>query len=128
MNHISIERRESGPAHMDKASAIQLISEAATEFAQSQVLGENADLTAETFGEFVACFGEEREHMLTSATSLRGPISNAELFKLVMRDPMKSAGSIFITLDALSELRARYLADDYTKRVIANESDRYMGA
>lgn len=124
MDHISIERRDTGPAEFDKTSSAGDASRVCNEFAVAQVTGESTDLTVETFSEFVAKFDEEREHMLTGSTALRGPISNADLLKLVLRDPIRSASSIFMTLDALAELRARYLADDYTQRVIASESDR----
>lgn len=85
-----------------------------------QVTGDNCDLTTETFAEFIAHCGEERE-LVSSKEALpyiAGPISNIELLMTIFR-----ADDFAHCAAACFELRARYLADSYTRRVIGSEVD-----
>jgi hypothetical protein len=84
-------------------------------------LTDGESLCLETFSEFIATatnvLKPTRSHPV-----MYGPASDAELVKLILscqRDDM--------TLAAVKELRARYLADDYTKRCIADEVRVYLG-
>lgn len=96
-------------------------TESAEVWAVRQVTGDNCDLTTETFAEFIAKAGEEREPVQSKEARpyLCGPISNVELLMTMFRssDFAHCAAACF-------ELRARFLADDYTRRVIDSEVDK----
>jgi len=93
-------------------------SESADRFGFEQVAGGNAELTAETFGEFVSLIADERAPLLVKSTLLLGPISSSELLK-IMFDRRNSDAQIAA---ATRELATRYLEDEDTKRVILSET------
>jgi hypothetical protein len=51
--------------------------------ARRQVCGDDAELTAETLGEFIALVDGDRLPVVTKTALLRGPISSAELLKMI---------------------------------------------
>lgn len=91
----------------------------AVEWATEQITGDNSELTAETFTEFLMSADESRLPLLVSPSNLLGPISTTDLTKLLLQ-----CRDDDFTLAAVKELRARYLADDYTKRVIESNAVR----
>lgn len=95
----------------------------AKSFAVHQVIGDDVELTTETLGEFLGTVDEQRQPLLVKTEVLRGPISSAELLKLMLdrrnTDQMIAA--------ATRELASRYLDDAYTRKVIDSEVDRFMG-
>jgi hypothetical protein len=111
-------------AHHERIEVSDAMREAAHPHAVAAVCGTDADLTAETFSEFVvlACDDAERKPMLSKPAGwVLGPISSPELVSLLLTnhsDAMLAA--------AVRELRARYLAADHTKAAIDNEVDRLM--
>lgn len=92
-------------------------------FALRQVCGEDVGLTTETLGEFLATVAEDRQPLIVKTDVLRGPISSAELLKLMLdrrnTDQMIAA--------ATRELASRYLDDAYTRKVIDSELERVLG-
>lgn len=92
-------------------------------FAHHQVCGADVNLTTETLGEFLADVDESRQPLLVKTDALRGPISSAELLKLMLdrRNPDQLIAA------ATRELASRYLADPYTRKVIDAEVERFMG-
>jgi hypothetical protein len=90
--------------------------------AREQVTGGNADLTCETFSEWVACFDGTAQPTLHKPTLICGAVSNPELLKVIL-----SNDSDTLILAAVKELRARYLADAYTRHVISDEVGRCRG-
>ena len=93
----------------------------AYEHAIRQVTGDDADLTVETYGEWVASI-DDKPQPLHTIGAIRGPISNLALLSLTMRHTADDA----VLAHAAREIRARYLADHYTGRVIAYRMDEYM--
>lgn len=95
----------------------------AERFAHQQVTGGDADLTAETLGDFIAVLDNKRTALLVKTDVLVGPISTIELLALMLdrrnTDQMIAA--------ATRELASRYLADPYTRKVIESKVDEYMG-
>lgn len=96
-------------------------TEAADAHAIRQVCGEDASLTAETLGEFIALVDDKRFPMSTKTDHLRGPISSAELIK-VMFDRRNTDAVIAA---ATRELATRYLDDPHTRSVIEDMAARY---
>lgn len=92
-------------------------------FAMMQVIGENADLTSETLGEFILDVDVKRQPLIVKTSVLVGPISTAELLKLMLDRRNTDA----VIAAATRELASRYLDDDYTRRVIDSEMDRVLG-
>ncbi|QIM51596.1 hypothetical protein [Hydrogenophaga crocea] len=91
--------------------------------AREQVTGANADLTCETFSEWVATFESDLTPTLHKPTLIYGAVSNPELLKVIL-----SNKSDELVLAAVKELRARYLADGYTQKVIEGLVSEYMEA
>lgn len=90
--------------------------------AREQVTGGDADLTCETFSEWVACFDGNLQPTLHKPTLICGAASNPELLKVVLSNTNDA-----LVLAAVKELRARYLADEYTRHVMDDEVGRYLG-
>lgn len=81
--------------------------------AEDQVSGGDLELTSDTLGEFLREASDVRTPTLTYPDVLLGPVSTGELIKLVLQCKDND-----MVLDAIREIRARYLADSHTKRVI----------
>jgi hypothetical protein len=90
-------------------------------FAREQVTN-GEDLCRETFGEWLVTLDWIRKPLLVKQGLICGTASDAELLKLVL-----SCDHDVMTLAAVKELRARYLADAYTQRVISDEVGRALG-
>lgn len=90
--------------------------------ALEQVCGADISLTTETLGEFLATVDEDRAPVLTKTPVLRGPISSAELLKLMLN----RRNSDEIVAAATRELASRYLDCAYTRKVIGLELDRVL--
>jgi hypothetical protein len=99
--------------------------EAATRFAEAQVLGEDAVLTQEGFSDYLMCDShQKRRPVLCKVDGLRDPISDAELLKVLLSAVTHPA----VVAAAARELRARYLADDLTQKSIGLMAERFAGA
>lgn len=88
-----------------------------------QVLGNDVELTTETLGEFLATVAEERQPLIVKTSVLVGPISTAELLKLMLDRRNTDA----VIAAATRELASRYLDDAYTRKVIDSEMERVLG-
>ena len=95
----------------------------AQEWATGQLCGADPDLTTQTFAVFCDSSSNAREPLLTQCGSLMGPISSADLVGLLLNaqatDEMLAA--------VAREVRARYLADDFTKQNIEGQIGVYLG-
>ena len=89
------------------------------------VTGDNPGSMLETFSEFIADCSKVEERLIESSEFwLRANSSNADLLKILLtEDGVHSAAKVKA---ALIELRARYLADPYTQRVIATHADDWV--
>ena len=95
----------------------------AYEHASRQVCGDDVRLTVETLGEFIACVDSTRLPVVTKTALLRGPISSAELLKMMLDHRNTDA----VIAAATRELASRYLDDAYTRRVIDSAVERFQG-
>jgi hypothetical protein len=96
----------------------------AERFAHQQVTGDDIGLTTETLGEFLYTVDEKRLPLQVKTEALRGPISSAELLKLML--DRRNTDQVIAA--ATRELASRYLDHDYTRRVVDNALERFMGA
>jgi hypothetical protein len=88
-----------------------------------QVTGGDAESTAETFSEFMANhMNNDPQKVLTGNTWLRENVSNDDLLGFLLAD---KGTSQYVVLAALGELRARYLAAPYTRRVIGQIAEQH---
>jgi hypothetical protein len=95
----------------------------AQEWATGQLCGGDPDLTTQTFAEFCNTSSNAREPLLTQSVALLGPISSAKLVCLLLNATVSDE-----MLGAVArELRARYLADDFTKQNIEGQIGVYLG-
>ena len=113
------------PEGSDNAQAPwnQTCTEHAKGLAIEQVLGGDIETTTGALSEFIATVGEERTNVLTKTPMLRGPISSAELLRLML----DRRNSDQIIAAATRELSSRYLDDRYTRKVVDNALDRFLG-
>lgn len=93
----------------------------AFQWAVDQVTGSDADLTCEVFGEWIANLDGSREGLIEKSAVLLGPISSTELLRLVLQGKHDA-----MVLDAVRELRARYVADEYTGSAINRRVAEYF--
>lgn len=87
------------------------------------VCGGHIDSMLETFTEYLASVSDAPEPIISGTTWLRPNASGADLLKLMLSDDGTSKS---VVLAALGELRARYLADKYTQRVIEKHADKWV--
>ncbi len=86
------------------------------------VTGDNPGSMLETFSEFIADCGENEQALVGGgSTWLRDTPSDADLIKILLSSENKS-----VVFAATTELRARYLLNPYTLRVIAIHADDWM--
>ena len=88
-----------------------------------QVCGDDVNATTQALGEFIAGVDGARLPVLSKTPLLRGPISSAELLKMMLDHRNTDA----VIAAATRELAFRYLSDDYTRKVIDSEMERFMG-
>ena len=87
------------------------------------LLGEDVESTSDALVAFFSGLSEERAPLIVKTEVLRGPISTAELLKLML----ERRNSDQMIAAATRELASRYLDDPYTRSVITDEMDRFMG-
>lgn len=112
----TLEKRES--SGVDR---VRIPSEAAQRYGVEK-LTDGEDYCLETFSEWVATVDWTRKPLQVKQPRICGATADAELVKLLLQ--AEDDGLILATV---RELRARYLADDYTQRCIQGEIDAYMG-
>ncbi len=98
-------------------------TEPAEAHARRQVCGDDAALTSETLGEFIATVDGNRLPVVTKTDLLRGPISSTELLKMMLDHRNTDA----VIAAATREISRRYLDDAYTRRVIDSAVERFQG-
>lgn len=86
-------------------------------------LTDGEEYCLETFAEWVATLDWTRKPLLVKQPRICGATADAELVKLLLQ-----ADDDGLILATVRELRARYLADEYTQRCIAGEVDVYLGS
>lgn len=92
-------------------------------WAIGQLCGDDADLTTQTFAMFCDGSSNTREPLLTKSTALLGPISSADLIGLLLNG--KASDEMLAAV--CREVRARYLADDWTQQNIAGQIKVFTG-
>jgi hypothetical protein len=88
------------------------------------VTGDDSVLTAECFSDFVrlADSDSERQQPLIKSSVFTRMVSNATLLSFMLKEDVVSE----LQLAALAEFRARYLADQFTKRCIESAADHWI--
>lgn len=109
-----------GAANDPRAPYNQPDGDPALDWATEQVTGSDLDLTAETFTEYLCNVAPGRVAPLVATPVLTGPVGMDDLLKLLLQPGAPDA----MVLAAVHELRARYLADAYTRRVIESQAER----
>jgi hypothetical protein len=87
------------------------------------LLGEDVESTSDCLVAFVSGITEHRTPLMVKTEAIKGPISTAELLKLML----DRRGSDQLIAAATRELASRYLDCAYTRNVIDGMADRFMG-
>jgi len=92
-------------------------------FAEEQVTGADGVHTKETFGDFLANMDGDRKPIKLRADFLPRTISDLELLEIVLSE--EGVGRL---VQAVRELRERYIAAPYTIRVIGQIAEQHANA
>ena len=88
-------------------------------FAEEQVTGADGVHTKETFGDFLADMDGDRRPLRLQTDFLPHTVSNLELLEILLSEDRKAR-----LHQAVIELRERYLAAPYTRRVIGQIAEQ----
>jgi hypothetical protein len=94
----------------------------AESMAVRELIGNDLESTSDCLVAFVSGITEHRTPLMVKTEVLQGPVSSAELLKLMLdrRNPDQMIAA------ATRELASRYLDDAYTRKVIDGMTDRFM--